>query len=61
MEKNIDEKKKKIMKKVLKKAAKEGSKAEEAKESAAFEANEDESAEGTGGPGKKYKFLGKKK
>ncbi len=46
------------MKKALKKA-KEGSKAEEKGESAAFEKTEDEGAEGMGGPGKKFKFLGK--
>ena len=59
----VDVKKKKIMKKALKnakKSAKEGSKAEEKGESAAFESTEDEGAEGTGGPGKKYKLLGKK-
>jgi len=54
-------KKKKIMKKMLKKVAnkaKEGSKAEEKGESPEEEAMEGESP--MGGPGKKYKFLGKK-
>lgn len=54
------EAKKKIMKKALKKVAKkakEGSKAEEKGETPAFESTEDA---GMGGPGKKYKFLGKK-
>lgn len=52
--------KKKFLKGALKKA-KEGSKAEEKKESPAFEEKEDEESEGTGGPGKKYSFLGKVK
>ena len=50
--------KKKVIKKALKKA-KEGSKAEEKGESPAFEKTEDEESEGMGGPGKKFKFLGK--